>query len=192
MLMKVSGLSAWKLILYGCINNREMMKTKFFLRPFIILVMLILNVSCDQISKSIVRQNIDYNEKIGLMNDFVTLTKVENIGAFLSLGNSLPEGIRIILLMILPGFAMAYGLYFLLTRTTMSRSTLVGLSFVLGGGIGNMYDRITYGSVTDFVHIDFVLFQTGVFNMADVSIMLGMFLILMQCFTKELNGTLRA
>ncbi|HPH46278.1 MAG TPA: signal peptidase II [Chryseolinea sp.] len=168
------------------------MKTNFILRTLIILVILIINVSCDQISKSIVRQTIQYNERIGLVNDHVTLTKVENIGAFLSLGNSLPNILRIILLIVLPGLAMAYGLYFLLTKTTMPKATLIGLSFVLGGGIGNMYDRITYGSVTDFVHIDFIIFQTGVFNMADVSIMMGMFLILIQASTKELTGKLRA
>ncbi len=168
------------------------MKMNFVTRTLIILVILIINVSCDQISKSIVRNTIEYNERIGLVNDYVTLTKVENVGAFLSLGNSLPNISRIILLIILPVLAMAFGLYFLLTRTTMSKATLIGLSFVLGGGIGNMYDRITYGSVTDFLHIDFVIFQTGVFNMADVSIMIGMFLILIQSFTKELNGTVRA
>jgi len=69
---------------------------------------------------------------------------------------------------------------------------LVGISFVLGGGIGNMYDRIVHGSVTDFMHIDFIIFQTGIFNMADVSIMMGMFLILIRSFlNKEMSGKLR-
>ena len=74
----------------------------------------------------------------------------------------------------------------------MSKSMLVGISFVLGGGIGNMYDRIIHGSVTDFLHIDFVIFQTGIFNMADVSIMTGMFLILIRPFYKEMNDKLRS
>ena len=54
-----------------------------------------------------------------------------------------------------------------------------------------MYDRIIYGSVTDFLHIDFVIFQTGIFNLADVSIMAGMFLILIQSFRKKTLEKLR-
>ncbi|MEO7989135.1 MAG: signal peptidase II [Chryseolinea sp.] len=167
------------------------MKTKIILRTVIILTLLILNVGCDQISKSIVRQTIEYNERIGFVNDYVTLTKIENTGAFLSLGNDLPNALRIILLIALPVFVMTYGLFFLFTKTNLSKSTLIGISFVLGGGIGNMYDRIIYGSVTDFLHIDFVIFQTGIFNMADVSIMVGMFLILMQSVRKRMGGELR-
>lgn len=137
------------------------------------------------------RQTIEYHEQIGFVNDYVTLTKIENTGAFLSLGNDLPNALRIILLIALPVFVMTYGLFFLLTKTNLPKPTLVGISFVLGGGIGNMYDRIIYGSVTDFLHIDFVIFQTGIFNMADVSIMVGMFLILIQSFRKKIGGELR-
>ena len=56
----------------------------------------------------------------------------------------------------------------------------IGICFLIGGGIGNIYDRIVYGSVTDFLHMDFVLFKTGIFNMADVSIMTGIGLLLLQ------------
>ena len=46
-----------------------------------------------------------------------------------------------------------------------------------------MYDRILYGQVTDFFHIDFGgIFKTGIFNMADVSVMVGMGLILLASF----------
>ncbi|MFA6946987.1 MAG: signal peptidase II [Pedobacter sp.] len=60
----------------------------------------------------------------------------------------------------------------------MPKILLTGWCFVIGGGIGNLYDRIVHGSVTDFLHLDLGVFQTGIFNMADVSIMLGMVLIL--------------
>ena len=61
----------------------------------------------------------------------------------------------------------------------------LGLACVLGGGIGNLYDRVLYGSVTDFLHIDFGLFQTGIFNLADVSIMVGAFLLAAEMFLKR-------
>lgn len=167
------------------------MKTKGILRAGIILVILISNISCDQISKKIVRQTIEYNEQIELMNNYLTLTKVENTGAFLSFGNDLPNTLRIILLIAFPVLIMTFGLFYLFTKKSISKSTVVGISFVLGGGMGNMYDRIVHGSVTDFLHIDLGIIQTGIFNMADVSIMAGMFLILIQSFYKQSNDTLR-
>jgi signal peptidase II len=66
--------------------------------------------------------------------------------------------------------------------------TFVGLSFIVGGGIGNLYDRILYSSVTDFFHIDLGgIFKTGIFNMADVSVMVGMGLILLAGITHKKN-----
>jgi signal peptidase II len=160
------------------------MLTKRILRSIIILAILLSSVGCDQISKTIVRQTIDYNERIGLLHNYLTLTRVENSGAFLSLGNSFSNPIKIILLSILPLIAIGYGLIFLVYKTNVSKITLTGLSFIIGGGIGNIYDRIVHSSVTDFVHIDLVIFQTGIFNMADLSIMIGTFLILTQSFFK--------
>jgi len=37
---------------------------------------------------------------------------------------------------------------------------------LIGGGIGNVYDCILFGSVTDFLHLDFGIFRTGIFNFA--------------------------
>ena len=154
-------------------------------RMLIIILILVSNISCDQVSKSIVRKSMDYNERIGLIDPYVTLTKVENTGAFLSMGNSLPGLLKTMLLVILPLLALAYGLLFLLIKTEIPKNMLLGLCFVIGGGIGNIYDRIMFGSVTDFLHIDFVVFQTGIFNMADVSIMVGIFLVLIHLFNQK-------
>ena len=84
---------------------------------------------------------------------------------------------------------MLWGLYLVIERTDMSRPLVTGLCFVIGGGAGNLYDRIRFGSVTDFVHVNFGLFQTGIFNMADVSIMMGMGVILMDIYLKKLIVT---
>lgn len=158
------------------------MRSKQILRTLLIVTMLSSNIGCDQISKSIVRQRINYNEQIGLMNNYVTLTRIENTGAFLSLGNSLPQPIRVLLLTILPLCVLGLTLIYLLTKRNLSNLTIVGICFVVGGGFGNIYDRIIYGSVTDFLHIDFLIFQTGIFNMADVSIVTGIFILLLNSY----------
>lgn len=161
------------------------MNTKRFARTMVIASILLMNVGCDQISKIAVRKSVNYHESIELISSYLVLTKVENSGAFLSLGDSLPYSVRTLLLLILPVLVLVYGLIFLISETKISRPTLVGACFVIGGGIGNIYDRIMYGSVTDFLHIDFVIFRTGIFNMADLSIMTGMAIILVHSFVNK-------
>jgi len=145
-----------------------------------LLVIVALNLGCDQFSKVIARKNIAPYEQIDVIKDRFTLTLVENTGAFLSAGSNLPEIVRIIVLTVLPIVVLSYGLWFLYSNKHLPKLMQVGVCFLIGGGIGNIYDRIVYGSVTDFLHMDFVLFRTGIFNMADVSIMVGIGLLLLQ------------
>ncbi|HEU5293104.1 MAG TPA: signal peptidase II [Cyclobacteriaceae bacterium] len=154
------------------------MKMKI-IRTLAILVVLIMNVSCDQISKSVVRQTVHEYQEISVIKNFVTVTKVENAGAFLSLGTSLPDTVRFILLTLLPLIVLGFGVGFLFFKNDLSKAQLAGFTFVLGGGIGNIYDRLVHGTVTDFLHMNFGIFQTGIFNMADVSIMTGVFIVLL-------------
>lgn len=144
----------------------------------LIILIIMLNLAFDQISKIIVRNEVGHNELISIFGNWFTLTKTENTGAFLSAGSALPELVRIILLSVFPIIFLAYGLYMVLVKRVMYNLQVVGWCFVIGGGTGNLYDRIVHGSVTDFLHLDLGLFQTGIFNLADVSIMIGMFIIL--------------
>ncbi|QNL48367.1 signal peptidase II [Olivibacter sp. SDN3] len=153
------------------------MKVKSISRSTLALLLVICNISCDQLSKNIVREHVAYYDQIPVIPNYVTLTKVENAGAFLSLGSALPDILRMALLTLLPLLVLAYGLYLLFVRRSTPGVFMIGLSFVLGGGIGNLIDRLLYGSVTDFLHIDFIVFQTGIFNMADVSILIGIALL---------------
>ena len=157
-------------------------KMKKLLKVTFILAVLTINVGCDQISKNIVRKKVDYNERIILIKNHVVLTKIENTGAFLSLGSKLPQPLRNVLLAILPLIALGFMAYYFLTKKELTNLTILGICFIIGGGIGNMYDRIIHGSVTDFLYIDFVLFHTGIFNLADVSLMIGIGIILYETY----------
>ncbi|KQC00470.1 signal peptidase II [Pedobacter sp. Hv1] len=161
------------------------MPQKKSIQLLLLAFILLLNVGCDQVSKSIVRQNINLNENISLLKNHITLTKVENTGAFLSTGSNLPDFVRLVLLSILPVLVLGYGLFYLFTKTNLPRWFQIGLCFLIGGGIGNIYDRIRFGSVTDFLHIDFVIFRTGIFNLADVSIMIGIAILSIQSFKRK-------
>lgn len=152
------------------------------LRTLAIVLLIAANIGCDQVSKAIARKEISRGERIEVIGDNLVLTKVENTGAFLGMGSGLPQWLKNILLLGLPAVVMTGLFVYLLTKTTLSRTTIVALSFIVGGGIGNLYDRILYGQVTDFLFMDFEIFHTGIFNMADVSVMVGTGLILVESF----------
>jgi len=68
---------------------------------------------------------------------------------------------------------------YLTSRTQICVVRFVGLSLVMAGGLSNLLDRILrHGLVTDFVTIRIGPFQTGIFNAADVLIMIGVSLII--------------
>ena len=158
-------------------------------RYLALLSVIMVNIGCDQISKSLVREHLDYHQTISLVQDNVVLTKVENTGAFLSLGDDLSPMVKNILLSGLPALTMLLLLVWLFRQSDLSKGLMVGLCCVLGGGIGNIFDRIAYGSVTDFMYLQWGFLHTGVFNCADVSITLGV-LWLMGCpvFGKSRTG----
>lgn len=142
------------------------------------------NIGCDQISKSVVRGNLEYHERIQLFGDNVVLTKVENTGAFLSLGDSLDPAMKNLLLLALPVLSLMFGLGWLFFQSNkLDKAALIAWCSIIGGGIGNIFDRAAHGSVTDFLYIHWGVFRTGIFNFADVSITAGVvFIVLQQLF----------
>jgi signal peptidase II len=161
------------------------MCSKSIFRIFLILLIIVVNIGCDQVSKKIVRHNVSPYETISVLNNHLMVVRAENPGAFLSLGDSLPKTAKNILLSVLPLLVLAFVFYYTITKHTIPRATLVGLCFIIGGGIGNIFDRIVYGSVTDFLHIKLGIFQTGIFNLADLSIVTGTVIILISSFFKK-------
>lgn len=160
------------------------MKAQSLLKILVILLLLSVTIGCDQVSKSIARQKLQYYDQVTFLDHHFTLLKVENTGAFLSVGNNLSSPVKMVLLNLLPLLAVIGGLVFVLT-TELTRTTLFSVILIVGGGFGNIYDRIRYGSVTDFMHINFGYFQTGIFNVADVSIMLGMIILVFHAIFKK-------
>ncbi len=158
---------------------------KRVIRILFILGILIANISCDQISKDIVRKNIAYNTHINVISKYLILTKVENKGAFLGLGDSIPRPFYLFLMILLPLIAIGYALYYLIRKDNLSKILLIGLTIAIGGGLGNILDRIVFGSVTDFLFFDFVLFHTGIVNMADISVTTGFFLIMYELYLNQ-------
>lgn len=152
-------------------------------RSVFIILLIAFNIVVDQISKIWVRANVDAGSVSEIIGDNFILTNVENEGAFLGMGSELGPTLKTILLLILPIIVLSMVLVHVFREKYMDRLSLVGFCFILGGGIGNIYDRVVRGSVTDFWRIDLGgIFKTGIFNVADMSVTSGMIILLTAAF----------
>jgi signal peptidase II len=161
------------------------MDKKRISRGLWLLLLLALIIGADRISKIYVRDHVHFSIIITVVKDFLSITRVENTGAFLSLGNDLPNPWHFILLSALPAAALLWGLLYVLLKPNLNLLNQAGIITILAGGIGNLYDRAVYGSVTDFVHMNFGIFETGIFNVADVAIMVGVGILLLNAYLRE-------
>lgn len=152
-----------------------------------ILAIVIVSVGLDQWTKQLAIQHLEGAPDQQIVGDLLRLTFVRNKGAFLSLGSNLSEGMRNVLLNFFPA-ALLVGLFvYLLRSKSIQKWQVIGLAFIVGGGLSNIIDRFLYGHVVDFLHMKALGLQTGIFNVADMAIMLGMFIILPFAFKKEPN-----
>ncbi len=162
-------------------------------RTIVLMILIFANIGCDQISKKMVRAQMNYDEQIFLIPDHLLLTKVENTGAFLSIGSTLSPALKKLFLLGLPILGLSFMLLILIGNKKLERDMAISLAFIIGGGIGNLIDRVLYGSVTDFLHMDFGIFRTGIFNLADVSITIGIlyyvFVTFLQRFSRNSKAT---
>jgi signal peptidase II len=148
-----------------------------FSRWGFILTLLGLTIGCDQTTKRLARQWLADAGTLSYAGGTVRLEHAQNPGAFLSLGADLDGTWRFWLFIVATGAFLAYVGWLLATRKDLSRGTLTGLTLVLGGGLGNLIDRLIFGSVTDFMILGFESLRTGVFNVADMAIVAGTLLL---------------
>jgi len=155
-------------------------------RSFFIILTIVLTIAVDQISKIIVRTYVVPSERSNIIGTYFTLHNVENAGAFLGMGSDLSPLLKLILLLILPIVVLSFVTYHIFKDQSLDKVSVFAFASIIGGGIANVFDRVVYGSVTDFFHIDLGgVFRTGIFNMADLSVTTGMILLLMVSFKKK-------
>jgi len=103
----------------------------------------------------------------------LTLLYAENRGAFLSLGTNFPEGVRMVVFDIVVAIGLVVAA-FVLFRGKLKDGDDVALAAIIAGGVGNLICRLRFGGrVTDFLYLAAGPLHTGVFNVADMAITLG-------------------
>ena len=155
-------------------------------RNISISILITVSIVLDQLSKALIRENIDQYSEIKLIGEYFILTNIENSGAFLGMGSDFSPFIKTIFLLILPIIVLICIMIYVYRDKEIDKISLIGFCFIIGGGIANIYDRIIYGSVTDFLFIDLGgIFKTGIFNIADLSVTTGMIMILLMSFKNK-------
>ncbi len=141
-------------------------------------------VGLDRWTKSWATEHIAMELPRSYWNDFFRLQYALNEGAFLSLGADLPEHVRYWVLAIIPVGVLGYLCYHALRAEGVSTSAQIAFGLILGGGGSNIFDRIVYGHVVDFMNMGLGSLRTGIFNFADVAIMAGLLILLPTAFHK--------
>ncbi|WP_396634318.1 signal peptidase II [Maribacter sp. R86514] len=143
-----------------------------------ILIIVLMTVGCDQVSKELTRQKVEPEVFIPVIKNHLILTNVENTGAMLGFGQDFPPILKRFLLQALPMLLLLIMLYRIMSKPNLNFLLIVAFALVIGGGLGNLIDRIAYGSVTDFFQIRLGVLRTGIFNMADVAVTIGVIMFI--------------
>jgi signal peptidase II len=153
-----------------------------FRRLLLVCVVLLPCVGCDRVAKVTAKHYLAVSP-ISYLSGLLRLQYVENPGAFLSAGSSLSDVGRFWIFTIFTGLALAGLLLFVATARRLHSIQVVALSLIIGGGVGNLIDRIfNHGSVIDFLNLGVGSLRTGIFNAADVQILTGIGMLLLQSF----------
>lgn len=133
---------------------------------------------CDQGTKSLATEYLPKNQMTSYFYDTVRIGYTENTGAFLGFGSQWPEGVRFVVFTLFSS-AMLIGLLVYMLTARINLVSSLGLALIFGGGVSNLYDRIINdGAVVDFLNVGLGVFRTGIFNVADMALMLGTALFL--------------
>ncbi|AZZ99891.1 signal peptidase II [Pseudoalteromonas sp. R3] len=139
-----------------------------------VLMICVVGMCLDQLSKWFAGNYLHGWQMTSYWHDIVRIGYRENAGAFLSLGSELPAPLRSVLFIGVLALLLIAILMYTLKSEDLNRNQITGLSLVLSGGVSNLIDRIlNNGAVIDFLNLGIGEVRTGVFNLADVAIMLG-------------------
>jgi len=148
-------------------------------RMLLLVVLVTTCIGCDQATKTLATDLMQSSPPISLLADTIRIEYAENPGAFLGLGSTLPRSTRTLIFGVANGALLLLMLGTLVLKWRMLRVPFLGLGLMAGGGLSNLIDRVLRdGRVTDFLNLGIGPIRTGIFNVADVAIVVGVGLLL--------------
>lgn len=138
----------------------------------------------DQILKLIVKSKLSLNEEISVIKNFFSIHYLQNDGAAFSILEN-----KTILLILISFICLGILIYYIQKEKNFTKIISISLGLILGGIIGNLLDRILYKKVLDFISFTFFSYNFPVFNIADIGITIGTFLLLFSYLQEELKNS---
>jgi signal peptidase II len=143
-------------------------------RLLLTVAILLCCVGCDQASKVVAKTYLVEGQPVVLLGGSVRLDLAKNYGAFLSLGSAVGKSSRGMLLSLIVGAVLVALLAYLFVAKPANPLVAVSVALIVGGGFSNLIDRVRYGGyVVDFLNVGIGSLRTGIFNVADMAIMVG-------------------
>jgi signal peptidase II len=148
-------------------------------------VIILLVVGCDQVSKLWILQNFELYESTVIIPGLFNLTFLRNTGAAFGILAGEPDRWRQLLFIGVAVIALVVILVFQRKLGRQNSRYSISLALIGGGAVGNLIDRILYGSVVDFLDVYIGSHHWPAFNVADSAITVGVILFLLTQFLEE-------
>jgi signal peptidase II len=139
---------------------------------FVLLIAIATTIGCDRVTKHVAATLLSETPSRSFLADTVRLEYTENTGAFLGLGADWPLAVRTAIFGV-GNAVLLLALAVVAVRGRWPRRALIGVALFIAGGASNLLDRATDGMVIDFMNVGIGPLRTGIFNVADLAIVLG-------------------
>ena len=137
----------------------------------------------DQLIKIIIQKNMELYQEISIIPKFFSLYYVQNTGAAFSL----LEDATLLLIVISVVFILLIDNAIKKEEKNLDKLSIISLGMILGGIFGNLMDRILYHSVIDYISFSFGKYHFPIFNIADMGITIGVFLLVVDILKEKKN-----
>jgi len=160
-------------------------------RILTVLSIVIVVVAIDWVTKRYAEANLDPYVAIPYLNDFFRIQYAENTGAFLGMGGDWSKLTRFLVFTAATTVFLVFVAFSTLRQKNIDRSELIAVSLIIGGGVGNLIDRMLRpeGAVVDFMNMGIGDLRTGIFNVADVALTAGVVIWLLPTGSKRGDST---
>ncbi len=171
--------------MHGSPQQRHAMRKYFFLIAALVVLL-------DRLTKWAVASNIPLHESVVVIPGLFHLTHVENPGAAFGLFADSSAQWKVGALVSFSVVALVIVSALLWKKSHSLSTTTIGLSLILGGATGNLWDRMVSGHVVDFLDFYVGSYHWPAFNVADSAIVIGAILLISEIvFAKSANETVK-
>jgi signal peptidase II len=139
----------------------------------------------DRWTKALIQQRFGLNESISVIDGFFNITYVRNTGVAFGIFSSISSPAKSLLLSIFTACAAVIVVMYSVRSPVRNRLLQIALSLILGGALGNLFDRLAYGYVVDFLEFYVGSYHWPSFNVADSAISVGVLLLAFEIIRNE-------